>query len=369
MRDYLRQKVLEHKDEVKNAISTAVTARQEETREHSLNSKRGVITGEGSVTGCYVLGNVQIAKGAHLSNSIIDDSVTLIIDEDVKITDCSFHGYLRPYKSDCVPTTIHIKKGCHIAHVWISMSTEIGEDSSILWACINANHQDYDTRDQPSPAIIGPNAIIYNGLIDASNSYKGDEEQRHAGCTIGKNLFMLSGRLYAEGGTITVGDDFVVCDYMEAWSLIRGKLSIEGGPYDTHMMDVLRNRIENFDGISVFASNMTIGNSGSVFARFWFTHAYEKLKDPSTYTFGDNVIMLTGSTAHHDSSTPSIFAHSFKVGNNVTICVTGSGWYANNTPYRTVDIGDNSLIRMQVRRDGQLLGPDIKAPREAIVII
>lgn len=112
-----------------------------------------------------------------------------------------------------------------------------------------------------------------------------------------------------------------------------------------------------------------MGDRGSIFMSLYVTHAYEKLKDESSFTFGDDVVMVTGATSHHSSSVPSIYAHSFKVGNKVTLCVTGEGWYSNNCPYRVVDIGDNSLIRMQIRRDGQLMGPDIRAPKDAVVVI
>lgn len=369
MRDYLRQKVLEHKDEVRDAIDSVVATRQRETAAHQLNSKRGSITGEGSVTGSYILGSVQIAKGSHLSNSIVDSDVTLIIDEDVNITDCSFHGYMRQFKSDCVPTTIHIKKGCKMARVWFSMSAEIGENSRVMWACFNCNRQDYEVYDQPNPAIIGENAVIYNGYIDAANRYKGSEEESHGGCTIGKNLFMFSGRLVADGGQATIGDDFLVCNDNEAWALIRNTFTASFGRPEVPVIEDVRNRCDCMDGIGMFGADLNVGNNGSVFLMISFAHAYEKLKDRSTFTFGDNVIIIAGSTAHHSSSTPNILAHDFKVGNDVTMCVTGDGWYANNSPYRTVDIGDNSLIRLQVRRDGQLVGPDVKTPRDAVVVL
>ena len=373
MRDYLRQKVLEHRDEVRSAIDTIVTTRQNETVEHQLNAKRGTISGEGTVTGSYILGNVQIAKGSHLSNSIVDEDVTLIIDEDVNITDCSFHGYMRQSKSDWMPTTIHIKKGCKMARVWISLSAEIGENSRVMWASFNNNRQDYETLDQPSPIIVGDNAVIYNGYLDAANRYKGNEEEGHGGCIIGKNLFMFSGRVVTDGGQATIGDDFVVCNDFEAWALIRNKFTASFGPADVPVLDALRNRedggMDSFDGPGIFGADLNIGNNGSIFMMISFAHAYEKVKGPSTFTMGDNVVIIAGSTAHHTSSTPNILAHDFKVGNDVTICVTGDGWYANHSPYRTVDIGDNSLIRLQVQRDGQLVGPDVKAPRDAIVVL
>jgi hypothetical protein len=177
----------------------------------------------------------------------------------------------------------------------------------------------------------------------------------------------IYGKLRADNGSITVGDGLVICDFDHSQECLANTIDITAGPVDCTVLEGIRGS-EDSDGIRATNTDFTIGSKGCIMVDLRVERAFEKLKG-GYVKFGDNAILITGSTHHHSTSTPSLYAHIFDVGDNATLCITGEGWYANNHSLRDVYIGDNSVIRMQVLRDGQLIGPDIKAPNDSTIVI
>lgn len=367
MRNYLYQKLAAQKDSFARAIKHEVEERLSSTSSHQLNAKRGTITGEGLVRGSYIYGNVQIGKDAVLANCIVDQNVTLIIEDGAKVTDSGFHPYVTPSDSMLHPTEIRIGKNSVVARVYISLPTTIGADCTIAWCGINMNRHDYNINVGPEGIEIGDNAVIYWAYLDTCKSPEQPRQTRVCKCTIGKNLFIQKGKLSSVDGALEIGDNCIICDANDILACISGKIHPWLTPYDVQPIERMRN-INDVDGLWCHGTNTTIGNNACILMDLGLQGSYEKMKD-GAFVFGDNALFLTGTSNHHNNSTPYLYAHTFRTGKDTTLCATGDGWYASNYPMRDVQIGDNSLIRMQVHRDGQLVGSDIKAPNDAVVVI
>ena len=367
MRDYLYQKLMGQKDRFAESIKRGVDDRLTGTAHHLLNTKRGQVTGEGTVRGSFILGSVQIGKNSVLANSIVDQKVTLIIEDGVKITDCGFHPYILHERSQLVQTVIRIRKNSVIAKAYISIPTDIGEGCVMDWVGFNLNRQDYNTEGPPEGITIGENCVMHYAFLNAVKGSDPKKAETVCKCTIGKNTFIHRAKISAINGSISIGEDSVVFEASDITECIRGQITPAISPFDSQPMDRLRN-VNDMDGLWAADANITIGNKACVLMDLLIQGAFEKIKD-GYFSFGDGALFLHSCANHHSTSTPCLYAHTFKTGKNTTLCATGDGWYASNYPLRRVEIGDNSLLRMQSHRDGHLIGSDLKAPNDSIVVI
>ena len=367
MRNYLYQKLAEQKDRFAQTMRQLIKDRLLETLPRQMNAKRGTITGEGTVRGSHILGDVQIGKDAVLANSIVDQKVTLIIEEGVQITDCAFHPYVNHHNSETVPTEIRIGKNSAMSRMYISIPTVVGENCTIVWGGFNLNRQDYSAQGLPEGVEIGANAVMYNVYLDANKGRDPKTADTLCKCKVGQNAFIVKGKLKAINGMIELGDDSVICDCQDILACIQGTLKPVLTPLETQPIEIFRNA-GDMDGLCSVNTDATIGKQSCICMDLYLEGAFEKTKRGS-FSFGDKTVMMTGTINHHMTTAPTLYAHTFKTGESTTLCATGDGWYSNNFPLRDVEVGDNSVIRMQVRREGQLIGPDIKVPKDSVVVI
>ena len=93
MKNYIINKVHEHElDLRKSLLEKCLQADADAGGDFEFNTITGTIDGEGEVKNSYVFGTVHAAKDSSMIGCVVDENVTVILEEGAEVRNCRFRG-------------------------------------------------------------------------------------------------------------------------------------------------------------------------------------------------------------------------------------------------------------------------------------
>ena len=329
---------------------------------HNLNSVRGEIAGEGAVQNSFVLGKVTVCKGAVVANCIIDDKVTLIVEEGARISDCSFHPTLLDGKA--VPVFIIVGANSMLFYTWSGESFECGSNTVIAYTKIHEMGVSYRML-QADSIVIGNNCILYGSYVHSNDDV---DCPAHTKITIGNNAIIWHAGFVAHRGETLLGDDITICDTNTAFKLKHGKLrALKVTELESPNIETILGSFQIPVRVDVHNMSFTAGKNLYIGATVSMQHAFDKIKNGFVH-LGDDVNVVRQSKDGRDDNTLQLNVHQFNAGNRVTLVCDSESWYSSRDPERYVEIGDDCTVILTVNNGG-FKGLDKRVPSNSIVTL
>lgn len=347
-------------------IRAQAAERLKATESLTMNAYRGKVTGDGIIRNTFVHGDLQIARGAVVANCRIDKGVTLIVEEGAQLIDCHFHPYMCASVDKAMPVVINIGKNTVCYKVWFSEDCAVGNDCTLYWTAIGSARWDFGCDKAPDGNTIGDGCIIYKGYITGFKERERNDS--YTGVSLGNHSIVWEGKLTANSGSQKIGDNAVICSYTEMLQHLLNKTMPANVSTDYRIPRVLNHGSE-FPGICAYHTDVIMGDNACITVCHTMHSSFEKVKEPSRFEFGNNVHLCTAENERRGNNAPQLFAHSCKVGDDVTICLTGQAWYHGCVPIRNIEIGSHSIVRVRANRDNTFKGSDIRIPANSTALL
>lgn len=360
MRDYIPTQlraVLSHQKglllkQIDDSLAYAAT--------RNVNSIRGTVEGEGSVTNSFILGKATVAKDAVVANCIIDDSVDLIVEEGAVVCDCSIHpsmiGNVR------CPVTVHVGKNSILFNVQSAEYITMGNDSIICYTQLHEVGNSYETV-QAHGVRVGNNVFIYGCYLRSYEEVAANAS--NAKVCIGDGSVLWLSRLVASDGILDIGPNATVCDYNYAFRVCRKGEGITNPPNANHdnghtPLAIFLGNMQQYAQLEVCQTKLEAAGGLYIGASVTFNGAFEKIPNSKVSLGKDNVIINTAHGNSHEHA-QSFNIHTLKTGDRVTFCCDGDNWYSNREPERFVEVGSDVTLLLNTNGN-HFKGMDKRVP-------